>query len=104
MSTNTKKQVLDAAQPFVETNEVVAYLFNMIQFYESDLKAKIMFMRNRMEVLEQVIEGNDGFHYQLRSDIGRVGTDMDFIQAWIFEMTSSLVIVLNSQCGLALEW
>ncbi len=103
MSTNTK-QILDAAWPFVATNEVVAYLFNMVQFYESDLKTKITFMRMRMDTLENVVEGCDGFHYQLRSDIGSLGTDMDIIQAQIFEMTSALVIVLNTQCGLALEW
>lgn len=104
MSTNTK-QVLDAAWPFVATNEVVAYLFNMVQFYESDLRTKITFMRARMDTLENVVEGCDGYSYQLRSDIGgKLGTDMDILQAQIFEMTSALVIVLNSQCGLALEW
>lgn len=103
MSTNTK-QILDKAQPFVETNEVVAYLFNMIQFYESDLRTKITFMRARMDTLENVVEGCNGYCYQMRSDLSKLATDMDIIEGQIFEMTSTLVIVLNSQCGLALEW
>lgn len=103
MSTNTK-QILDKAQPFVETNEVVAYLFNMIQFYESDLKAKIIFMRARMDTLENVVEGCDGYYYQMRSNIGSLGADMDLIQAMIFETTGNLVTVLKLQCGLTLEW
>lgn len=104
MSTNTK-DVLDAAQPFVETNELVSYLVNMIRFHESDLQVKIQFMRTRMDVLQSVVGGREGFSYQMRSDIGgTLGMDMDIIQAQIFEMTGTLVVVLNGQCGLALEW
>ncbi|KKM96010.1 hypothetical protein LCGC14_1182290 [marine sediment metagenome] len=103
MSTNTK-QVLSAAGPFVKTNELVEYLVNMITFYEQDLKTKIQFMRVRMEVLEKVVEGCDYFHYRVRSDIGKLATDMDIIQGQIFEMTSTLVIVLNTQCDQAVEW
>ncbi len=103
MSTNTK-QVLDAAQPFTETNELVAYLVSMISFYEADLRTRIIFMRARMDTLENVVEGCDGFHYQMRSDIGKLGMEMDIIQANIFELTGTLVIVLNGQCGLALDW
>lgn len=104
MASINTKQVLDEAWPFVKTNGVVEYLSNMIQFYEQDLNTKIKFMRNRMETLENAVQGRDGFHYQMRSDIGKLATDMDIIQGQIFEMTSTLVIVLNSQCGLALEW
>ena len=104
MSTNTK-DVLDAAQPFVETNELVAYMVSMIGCYEQDLVVKIQFMRSRMDVLQSVVDGCEGYQYQLRSDIGgKLGMDMDIIQAQIFEMTCTLVIVLNGQCGLALEW
>lgn len=103
MSTNTK-QILDAAWPFVATNDVVAYLFNMIQSYESDLRTKMTFMQNRMEVLEKIVKGCDGFHYEMRSNIGSLGTEMDLIQAMIFETTGNLVIVLKLQCGLTLEW
>lgn len=104
MSTNTK-QVMDAAKPFTESNELVSYLVGMLGFYEAELKSKIGFMRNRMETLENVVKGVDGYSYQMRSDIGgKLGTDMDILQAQIFEMTCTLVIVLNGQCGLALEW
>ncbi len=103
MSMNTK-QILDAAVSIQEKNEVVEYLFNMITFAEQNLKSKMRFMRNRMEVLENVVEGYDGYFYEIRSDLGKLATDMDIIQGQIFEMTSTLVIVLNTQCGLALEW
>lgn len=103
MSTNTK-QVLDEAQPFVETNEVVSYLVSLIKFYEAELKSNIIFVRTRMDILEKVTEGCDGYHYQMRSDIGKLGMDMDITQAMIFETTGNLVIVLNTQCSLALEW
>ncbi len=104
MSTNVK-DVLSAAQPFTETNDLVAYMASMLKFYEQELTVKIQFMRTRMDVLQNVVDGREGFSYQLRSDIGgKLGMDMDIIQAQIFEMTCTLVIVLNGQCGLALEW
>ncbi len=103
MSTNVK-QILDAAQPFSEDNDLVAYMVGMLKFYELELTCKIGFMRARMDGLELVIEGREGFSYQLRSDIGKLGHEMDVIQAHVFEMTCTLVIVLNEQCGLELEW
>lgn len=103
MST-TVKQILDAAQPFTETNDLVAYMIGMLKFYEQDLTVKIQFMRTRMDVLQNVVDGCDGYSYQLRSDIGKLGHEMDIIQAHVFEMTCTLVIVLNEQCGLELEW
>lgn len=103
MSTNTK-DVLDAAQPFTETNELVAYLVSQLSFYEQELTVKIQFMRTRMDVLQNVVDGYEGYSYQMRSDIGKLGMELDIIQAQIFEMTCTLVIVLNGQCGLEIEW
>jgi len=103
MSTNTR-QVLDAAQPFIKTNELVEYLVNMIKYHEQDLTTKIQIMRNRMDTLENVVDGHEGYHYQMRGDLCSLGTDIDIIQAQIFELTGTLVTVLNLQCGLALEW
>ncbi len=103
MSTNTK-QVLDAACPFTESNELVSYMVSMIKVFEQELMTKMGFMRNRMDTLGNVTEGCEGYHYQMCSDIGKLGMEIDIGQAHIFVMTGSLVIVLNSQCGLALEW
>lgn len=103
MSTNTK-DVLDAAKPFTESNNLVSYLVGMIGFYEQDLIVKIQFMRTRMDVLQNVVDGCEGYSYQVRSDLSKLATDMDIIQGQIFEMTSTLVVVLNSQCSLTLEW
>ena len=103
MSTNVK-EILDAAQPFTESNELVAYTVSMLKFYEQELTVKIQFMRTRMDVLQNVVDGSEGYSYLLRSDIGKLGMEMDVIQAQVFEMTCTLVIVLNEQCGLELEW
>ena len=103
MSTNTK-DVLDAAQPFTESNELVGYLASQLKFYEQELTVKIQFMRTRMDVMQSIVDGSEGYQYHLRSDVGKLGMEMDIIQAQVFEMTCTLVIVLNGQCGLALEW
>ncbi len=103
MSTNVK-QVLEAAEPFRETNDLVAYMISMLKFYEQELTVKIQFMRTRMDVLQNVVDGCDGYSYQQRSDISKLGMEMDMIQSNVFEMTCTLVIVLNEQCGLNIEW
>ena len=103
MST-TVKEILDAAQPFTETNDLVAYMASMLKFYEQELTVKIQFMRTRMDVLQNIVDGHEGYNYQQRSDISKLGMGMDIIQANVFEMTCTLVIVLNEQCGLTLEW
>ncbi len=103
MSTNLK-EILEAAQPFTETNDLVAYMTNMLKFYEQELIVKIQFMRTRMDILQNVVDGCEGYSYQQRSDISKLGMEMDIIQANVFEMTCTLVIVLDEQCGLEIEW
>lgn len=98
------KQILAAAKPFTEDNYLVSYLVGMLKFYELELTAKIQFMRSRMDVLQNVVDCCEGYQYQSRSNISKLGMEMDIIQSHVFEMTCTLVIVLNEQCGLEIEW
>lgn len=97
------KELFAAAEAYTDVNDTVSYLVTMIKSYEAQLGQAAAVMKDRMDILEKVIQGEDRYSYMMRSKNGDAGSEIDTIQGQIYELACMLQIVLENTYGIEME-